>query len=413
MAGTHAPDVDRTAEAEKAVRILFYKSTLAWPRLSGDDVHTSQMMCALARLGAHVTFATAGSLGSQALSGIPIDAAIELDGRDGDFDHVATPIRLSALEERFQHYWGIPRGRITALGQLANHIDASAVVVAGLDALPLLAGIRRGVRVWYAGDEWTWHHLSQVQMGNVTSWRHVTAAAVKGLYERTYAPHVDRAWTVSDADARSLRWISGIAHVDTIPNGVDASAYTMCAQREEPETAIFWGRLDFGPNLQALEWFIDHVWPCLRRTFPAARFTIAGYHPGAAAHRLAKADGITMLADVPDLRPLASRHAVVVLPFVSGGGVKNKLLEAAAMGKAIVASPRTLCGLQGEPPLCQARTSQEWVDVVSSLWNDREARHDLGRRARTWVTREHTWPAAARAALDSIRRSILQAGVPA
>jgi glycosyltransferase involved in cell wall biosynthesis len=386
------------------VRILFYKSSFAWPRTSGDDVHTSQMIRAVVGLGAHVEIATATPPVPEALADIDVDRVVTLDECPVDGRH--SEIRLRPLEERFRTYWGIPSRRIAAFARLARDIDPAAVVVAGLDALPLLAGIQRGIRIWYAGDEWTWHHLSQVRLTDARTWHHVRAAAVKGLYERTFASRLDRAWTVSEPDARSLRWISGIAHVDTIPNGVDATVFSPCPQREEPETAIFWGRLDFGPNIQALEWFVARAWPQLRARFSAARFTIAGYHPGAPVAMLAGRDGIELLPDVPDLRPVAARHAVVVLPFVSGGGVKNKLLEAAAMSKAIVASPRALCGLRGSPPLCQARTAHDWITTVSALWQNTEKRRDLGQRARDWVVHEHTWAAAGRLALESIERSL-------
>src|SRR5690606_11188209 len=112
------------------------------------------------------------------------------------------------------------------------------------------------VRVWYAADEWVWHHLTQLRPGAPRTWGELRQAALKGAYERAHAGVVDRAWVVSETEARAMRWLAGMRTVDVLPNGVDASYYAPVArEREIPHSAIFWGRLDFGPNVQALEWF--------------------------------------------------------------------------------------------------------------------------------------------------------------
>jgi polysaccharide biosynthesis protein PslH len=386
------------------VRILFYKPHFAWPRASGHDVHTYEMMRAMGALGARVALATAQPVPAEALTGIDFEQLVTLDS-GGNGSH-GVPLGLKRSEERFRSYWGIPEERIAAFGRLAADINADAVVVSGLDVLPLLGAVSGRVRVWYAGDEWAWHHLSQVHMRDVHSWSNVKDAAIKGLYERAFRGRVDRAWAVSELDAQSLRWIAGIAHVDTIPNGVDASAFTPCAGPVEPETAVFWGRLDFGPNVQALEWFVRRVWPRIRRARPAARFTIVGFRPEAAVTALARVDGVELRPDVPDVRPEVARHAVVVLPFVSGAGIKNKLLEAAAMAKPIVASPRALTGLRGDPPLRAAQTPAEWVAAITALWDDEPIRRTLGVRAREWVRQKHGWRAAAQTALAGLEQSL-------
>src|SRR5262249_21330782 len=101
-----------------------------------------------------------------------------------------------------------------------------------------------------------------------------------------------------------------------------------------------------------------------------------------------------------------ARHAVVVLPFISGGGIKNKLLEAAAMGKPIVCSPRSLLGLQGDPPLIVAGHHEEWRRALSDLWRDDERRLQVGRDLRSWVVSEHGWDRTARTALEALTRPL-------
>src|SRR5262249_12513757 len=150
------------------------------------------------------------------------------------------------------------------------------------------------------------------------------------------------------ADRRAMRWVAGVRRLDVVPNGVDADHFCPLEVAAEPASCTFWGRLDFGPNVQALEWFCRKVWPEIRRRRPDARFVVYGFQPTAPVLALTGRDGIELIPDLPDLRGEVARHAVVVLPFVSGGGIKNKLLEAASMGKAILCSPRACTGLSGD-----------------------------------------------------------------
>jgi glycosyltransferase involved in cell wall biosynthesis len=384
------------------VRLLFFKERLAWPRSSGHDVHSFHMMKALADLGHEVSLVTVEEPAPEAIAGLALSQRRSLAGMGGGGGGSS----LTGLRERFRSYWGIDPARIEAVSRAADECGAEAVVVVGLGVLPYLGSIDGPRRVWYAGDEWVWHHLSQVRASEPASWGNLRDAAVKGLYERAYAPLLDRVWVVSEADRRALGWVLGSRGVDVVPNGIDGEHFRPIDGPEDEQTCVFWGRLDFGPNVQALRWFCHRVWPALRRVAPGARFTIYGFNPTDPVRSLAGRDGIELVPDLPDLRGEIARHQVVVLPFVSGGGIKNKLLEAAAMGKAIVASPHATNGLDlpSDPPVSRARTARRWVEEVSGLWADPGRRRGLGEAARRWVLENHTWEGAARVVLAGLGR---------
>ena len=124
--------------------------------------------------------------------------------------------------------------------------------------------------------------------------------------------------------------------------------------------------------------------------------------------KLADLPGVTLLPNVDDLRATVCRHAVVALPMVSGGGIKNKLLEGAAMGRPIVCTPRAAMDLRsgGQLPFLQVRQPAEWVKGLVSLWNDEPRRQQLGRAAREWVSEYYSWAAPARNALKAFQQSI-------
>jgi glycosyltransferase involved in cell wall biosynthesis len=393
------------------MRLLFVKEALAWPRSSGHDVHCFHMMRALAAQGHALALAMCQPAAPDAVRGLTLEMIACLDGGPGDD---GPPLLLDGLRERFRSYWGIEPSRIREVGRLAGAWGADAVVVVGLNVLPYLGAVRNALRVWYAADEWAWHHLSQVRLTRPGTWGHVKQALVKGLYERAYASVLDRVWVVSETDRRAMAWVAGTDRLDVAPNGVDAAHFAPRPIEEEPETCVFWGRLDFGPNVQALEWFCRRVWPGLRAHSPTAGFTIYGFQPTPAVEALAGRDGIALVPDLPDLREEVARHAVVVLPFVSGGGIKNKLLEAASLGKAVVCTPRTCSGLSlgGSGPLRVASRPAEWVAAVTELWAAPAGRRRLGLAARQWVERCHTWEAAAVTAAAGLEKA-LQARRPA
>ncbi|MFL5339833.1 MAG: glycosyltransferase family 4 protein [Gemmataceae bacterium] len=308
---------------------------------------------------------------------------------------------MTRLQRRYLRYWGIDAAWLDGTAALVSERRPDVVVAASFDVLPCLAAAAGTTRVWYAADEYARHHLSMLRLGQPGTWRHLFEAAVAGLYERTYSAHVDRAWVVSGEERRALKFVTGIRAVDVVPNGVDAEYFQPGRERQTPRSCTFWGRLDAGPNIQAVTWFCRRVWPAVRREFPDARFAIYGFQPVPEVRSLAS-DSVSIIADIPDIRPVMRTHEIVVLPFVSGGGIKNKLLEAAALGLPIIASPLACGGLDGSAPIKLARSPAEWVQALRELWTDGERRRRLGADARNWVTATHTWEAAARAALAGL-----------
>ncbi len=415
------------------MRLLFIKEALAWPRSSGHDVHCYHMMRALAELGHDVSLLTRTPPAAEALAGATL-VRQRVFPSNQDSRATGTIFHLTGLQERFRSYWGIQPAHIRAVARFAEEWRADAVVVVGLNVLPYLSGVRNASRVWYAADEWVLHHLSQLRALDRGSWGNVRDALIKGLYERAYGPLLTRIWVVTDADRRAMRWFTGQQAVDVIPNGVDGAYFQPMETVQESCTCTFWGRLDFGPNIQALEWFCSRVWPEVRRNVPNARFTIYGFSPTTAVAGIAQQDGIVVVPDLPDLRLEIARHQVVVLPFVSGGGIKNKLLEAASMGKAILCTPHACGGLRlvqtrsesglraarsrfglapSVPtmgirqlhPLLLASDPAQWGKLLITLWHDATLRQELGKAARNWVLGHHSWHAAARAALAGLAQT--------
>jgi succinoglycan biosynthesis protein ExoO len=146
------------------------------------------------------------------------------------------------------------------------------------------------------------------------------------------------------------------------------------------------------PNVDALRWFFDEVWPSVRRANPAARFNVAG---NVAASFQTVPDGVVMLGRLDDLTPLYAGAAVVISPLRGGSGLKIKLIEALGHGKAIVATTTTLQGVTDiiGSAVIVADEAQVFADGIATLLNDAALRATYGARALA-VVRDHFSPEA-------------------
>jgi glycosyltransferase involved in cell wall biosynthesis len=427
-AETGSCDARHEADDVTPLRLLFVKESQSWPRSSGHDVHGFHMMKALAARGHAVALATIVPPTAEALAGLPLAGVYGLGSNPspdpsptrGGENPPATGLtppprfgegvggrgfpRLTPWQRRFADYYGVKDEWAAALAGLLRGHRFDAVVLVARHLLPLLAAVRGPARVWYPADDPAWHHLTRVKPRDRRTWGELRAVAVNALYERAFRPCFDRVWVVSAADRTAMRLVTGCREVDLIPNGVDADHYSPGGEADLPASCAFWGRLDFGPNVDALAWFLGRVWPAVRAAVPAATFSVFGFNPTPRVRELANAPGVELHPDLPDLRAEVRRRQVVVLPFVSGGGIKNKLLEAAALGMPVVCTRTALSGTKGTPAVKVAGHPRQWAGALAGLWADATARRELGTAARRWVTEHHTWDAAARTAEAGLLR---------
>ena len=133
----------------------------------------------------------------------------------------------------------------------------------------------------------------------------------------------------------------------TLLNGL--SVVIPSAQPERIETRlIFTGNMNFPPNHEAAMWFIDHVLPLIRQHRPEVTLVVAGRNP---LPELVAQSGpaVRVLGDVPDMLAEISASSLYVAPLVSGGGFKNKVIEAIACGMFVVSTRRGVEFLDRRP----------------------------------------------------------------
>lgn len=212
-------------------------------------------------------------------------------------------------------------------------------------------------------------------------------------YEAQLLGAVDATIAVSEADAAALQPLAPEATIRVVPNGVDTEYYTAAnAVAEEDDLCVFTGKMDFRPNVDAMTWFVREVWPRLRAARPSARLAIVGRDPTPAIQSLAGA-GVEVTGQVEDVRPWLARAAVAVVPLRIGGGTRLKVLEAMAMGKAIVG---TRLGVEGLAltdgvDVSLADTPADLAQAILALQADPAERRRLGAAARRLAEKAYRW----------------------
>lgn len=255
-------------------------------------------------------------------------------------------------------------------------------------------------------DSEKWRALGQARRGPMRlvyrrEWRKVSAL------EQRVARAFDRSVLVSDAEAAlfASQVPDCAARIRGISNGVD-HRYFDPAQRFEclEPSFVFTGTMDYPPNVDAVAWFATNVLPLIRRSVPAARFTIVGASPAPEVSKLAAIDGVTVTGRVPDVRPYLANAIAAVAPMRIARGIQNKVLEAMAMARPVVLTRGALEGIDADPgrEVALADTAADFAAACVHLATNGDT-SGIGPAARARILRDYDWNARLRQFDDILR----------
>jgi peptidoglycan/xylan/chitin deacetylase (PgdA/CDA1 family) len=192
-----------------------------------------------------------------------------------------------------------------------------------------------------------------------------------------------------------------------VPNGVDTKYFVPSEQSPEPYSMIFTGRMDYLPNGDAMIYFLDMIFPRIKRVVPQAKIYIVGNNPPDVLKRRASND-VIITGFVDDVRPYAWKASVYVVPLRMGGGTRFKILEAFAMKKPLVTTQIGCEGLdvQGGIDVEIADDPIEFAEKTIELLLNKEKAEAFGSKGYELVKSRYNWDSIA-LQLDKSLRAVI------
>jgi polysaccharide biosynthesis protein PslH len=276
----------------------------------------------------------------------------------------------------------------SAMGQFAENIGTTPLLVDFVDV-----------------DSAKWSQYGQVHRWPM-SWLFRREARELLGYERQLAKRSLKSFLVTEQETQVFCDLAPecAGNIETVSNGVDSDFFSPLKTRDAPfdisgiesskSFVVFTGAMDYWPNVDAVCWFAREVLPALHARRPNIFFYIVGRSPPASVLALAS-DKVVVTGTVPDVRPYLQYASVVVAPLRIARGIQNKILEAMAMGRPVVASKSCAQAMDvkvGEE-LLSAESVDDYVQSISMLLDNPLKAQTLGEAGRQRVVCSYSWAA--------------------
>lgn len=227
--------------------------------------------------------------------------------------------------------------------------------------------------------------------------------------ERTVTASCDMNVMMSDLDGERLHRLAPAARVTTVPNGVDPDFFAP-RTGTVPGRTLFVGPSYSYPNRDAIQFYLNEVWPLVRAAYPSATFESIGRSPYSDVAAFSRTPGVIVSGHLEDIRPNMTNAECVVVPIRIGGGTRLKILDAWAMGLPVVSTSIGCEGLEardGENIIIRDNPEEFARGVIEILAN-RQIREDLGRNGRKTVLDHYSWERVGAKLRNTYRQLVAQ-----
>ncbi len=378
------------------MRLLFISLTVPLPANNGLKMRTWAMLRALAAEGHETTLLMFADAGED----------IEIPGlRQVCARVVSVPLRLSSLTSGTD-YAGRLRNLLSTRPYAVNRFRSSMMRGAIVDILRqrshdavFCETVYGMINVPATGVPLILDNHN-VEHFILERYRQFETNPLKRLYaqreavrlraeERAACARATLALCCSDADRQYFAQLCPEARLHVVPNVVEIDE-SAPSHDEPPPTVLYQGGMDWFPNRDAVKFFIESMVPRLRRAVPGIRFVVAGR--GGSSHfeqQFADMPDVYFTGTVPDMKPWVAGATVCVVPLRIGSGTRLKILEAAAMGKAVVSTSVGAEGLDfaAGKEIMIAADADEFIGHTLRLLKDPCLRARIGAAARAKVER--------------------------
>ncbi len=330
-----------------------------------------------------------------------------LDAKDELVDNCLYDYDMYKIDSNFEHnentfnicriakYYRTEKKRVFWLNNRLNEYKPDRIVGFGYDLLGYFGLIRIEIpKVLDVIDSemlYLWREILKGKL-NLNTSKHLVASI---MLSKRYLNKCDSIITVSEDDTTNIKKMTGFLNIHTIPNGVDFDFYCPDHKiKKDVFKIVFSGSMNWSPNKEAIKWFVKNCWGMLLKEVPGAKLIIIGKLVGKEMKNyLESYENVEVLGFVDDIRNHIRSSQLSVVPMVSGSGIKNKILEAWALGQPVVATPLATRGLicKNNEDILIAELPKQFVSQIVKLFKDEELAKKLGKSGRQNVINNYSW----------------------
>jgi sugar transferase (PEP-CTERM/EpsH1 system associated) len=228
------------------------------------------------------------------------------------------------------------------------------------------------------------------------SWIYRLEAERLARYEEEAARIFDYSVFVSEKEADLFRQRVNDRPVTVVPNGIDLDYFAPSEgefPHAGPPVVVFIGTMDYFPNVDAVRYFCQEIFPLVRQCLSEVHFYIVGRNPTRPVKKLGRKPRVTVTGSVSDVRPYLARAGAMVAPFRLARGIQNKILEAMAFGVPVVGTSTAFQGLEKAEMdgVRVADDPEKFAQELIALLKDPGWRRQCVDQARDYVQRYHQW----------------------
>jgi glycosyltransferase involved in cell wall biosynthesis len=223
-------------------------------------------------------------------------------------------------------------------------------------------------------------------------------------FEQTHLQDFDAILPIAEADGAHFQQMGFEGPVKPVPVGLPLADYPVATDHSPPKVVFHLGAMDWLPNQRGVSWLCKEVWPRVLEAVPDARLALAG-RSMPASYRDSVPSNVSAYGEVADAKAFMQEGAVMVVPLHSGSGLRIKILEGMALGKAIVSTNLGANGIQAADgqELLIADSAEAFSQHIIRCLEDTPYRQTLGQRARATVARSYDLPAIADRAITFLK----------
>ena len=209
-------------------------------------------------------------------------------------------------------------------------------------------------------------------------------------YEQKIIRDFDEVWCISSVDADWFKKQIDTIPVDVIPFGVDEDQILQTPVPFSSDTLFSIGSMDWLPNLEGVQWFLDSVWEQIHRAYPDLVYKIAGRNmPESLQNK--QTEGVDVVGEVADAHDFMQNNGILIVPLWSGSGIRIKIIEAMFMGKVVITTSLGIEGIEAQNGIhvLIANTPEEFLSAVDFCIQQPQSCAEIGEAAMQLIRQQH------------------------